>query len=158
MRVRVALLGAVLSGVIAMAAMLPAGAAAHVVASRTGASNVLQSEIHMAAHHNTLAHSAGCSGACILAEAIPEWGCTLEGTAVAAGVVILFPEASAAWAIIAGGAWTAGCQAYDRYFLSTNQVSGLQAYEQRNGVKNCFYTWPKSHKTWSIRCAGPWIA
>src|SRR5205807_3937743 len=95
---------------------------------------------HPTSHHGsrTTAHAVRCRNACKLAVATPEWGCTLQGTVVAAGVTIVFPEASAAWAIIAGGAWTAGCQAVDRYFLSAGQANGLRVYALRYAVRNCF--------------------
>ena len=103
---------------------------------------------------NTLASTASCKNACIIASAVPQWACDLEGGVVGAGIAIAFPEASAAWAILGQTGWTVGCDVAFAHYLSSGQVSGLQAYANSHGEWGCFYIWPRNHSTWGIRCTG----
>jgi hypothetical protein len=88
----------------------------------------------------------------VVASAIPDWVCALQGSVVGAGIAIAFSEASAAWTILAQGGWTAGCVVFQRAYLSFSQISWLSWYQSSHEAYGCMYNWPRNHHTWSVRC------
>lgn len=157
-RVRLALAGTVLgSCAVLMAVPSSASATAGVASQGTGNATIEQplnpfiaSVARQRSHPQIKAHA--CRGACVIADAVPQWVCDLQGGVVGAGIAIAFPEASAAWAILGQTAWTVGCNAIPKIYLSGGQVNGLIAYEQKHAAAGCFYIWPRNHHTWKIKC------
>jgi hypothetical protein len=156
-RVRLALAGTVLGSCAALFAVLAPASATAGVASHAAIGQPLNPFIAAVArqrsHPQIKAHAA-CRGrgACIIADAIPQWACDIQGAVVGAGIAIAFPEASAAWAILGQTGWTVGCDTIPKIYLSGGQVNGLYAYERQHAAAGCFYVWPRNHRTWKIKC------
>lgn len=158
-RVRLALPCTVLGSCAALFAVLaPAPATAAVASQATGNAAIGQplnpfiaAVARQSSHPQIKAHAA-CRGACIIADAIPQWACDIQGAVVGAGIAIAFPEASAAWAILGQVGWTVGCDTIPKIYLSGGQVNGLYAYERQHAAAGCFYVWPRNHRTWKIKC------